>query len=181
MASDPRSYHSVNTAKADAHAISHREGSKAVRRSPLPKIALILVSGGLLWAGWKYHQIEDDTLRRVNSRVPFDTSGLKRDIAYILDKEEKLEWREGKRTVTWQVKIPASNHVYYCEWDIGFGDFRKNDGVVFLHVPLDAEDGDANNMGYILGIHDAQRGKVTLVNAIEQEAADEAYDAGREP
>ncbi len=71
--------------------------------------------------------------------------------------------------------------VYYAQWDIGFNEFRKDDAVVFLHEPFNSEDGTANNPGYIVGIHDAQKGKITLVDAIEQESADEAYDAGQQP
>jgi len=117
---------------------------------------------GHLYANYEKIQTE---LTRASAVVVHPTvkDGEVSEIGYIYDMRRDTYIREGHMNLVWFIAVPATKDRYSCSYAEGFPDFKVGDGVKIIH-PKSGEDAD---YGYIIGLHDQERGKTTAVWSID--------------
>ena len=81
------------------------------------------------------------------------------EIGYIMEKRDEIDCHKRIRRIGWRVKVPQTNSIYSCAWEIGFNDFRKHDGVKLIHRRGDEDESDwSGDIWYIVGLHGKSKG-----------------------
>jgi len=87
------------------------------------------------------------------------------EIDYIYSMRREIYIRKGTFNLVWFIAVPTTNKRYSCSYEAGFQDFAEGDGVRVIHKKdgLDPDD----YTGYVIGLHERKKGKVTEVNALD--------------
>ena len=73
--------------------------------------------------------------------------------------------RRGEWNLVWFIAVPTTNIRYSAAYTEGFQGFKIGDGVRLIHIKADVNANDYT--GYIIGLHDNERGQVANVEAID--------------
>ena len=130
-------------------------------------IATVAVAIGIVF----YQQVEVDSKRKEGRivRPTVDEESVE-EIGYINAVRRETIFREHRREVMWWVKVPSTNRTYSCSWESGYSGFSKDDGVRIIHKKEGIDTVDYS--GFIVGLHDRQRGRSTAVWAIDVDDID---------
>ena len=113
-----------------------------------------------LWRNYQGIENKSSKLRAVSVRPDID-SGSVSEIGYIFDVRRENHIRDGYRNLVWFIAVPGSGGRFSCQYVSGVDDFQVGDGVTFIHNTAHSDEGE---YGYIVGLHDKRKGKVTLVS-----------------
>lgn len=117
---------------------------------------------------WQYRLVQVETRSRENHHNPpvADADSVA-EIGYIYLRDSRLDLGKHRRDVWWQIKIPSTGEIYYCDWVDGSPDFERDDDVKLIHQRpnLDVPD----HSGYIVGLDGKHRGKYAGVWAQSEE------------
>jgi len=143
----------------------------------MPKVQVRLLIGlvvcaALFYAGYKVrnHLRIQRYLNRQSAIVVHpkigDTDAS--DFGYIYSMRRDTPIHDDELNLVWFVVVPATNVHYSCSYHAGFPDFRTGDSVRLIHTTSE----DEGDYGYIVGLHDAEHGKVTEVWNFNSDNAD---------
>lgn len=106
-------------------------------------------------------------LREKSSRVvrPSVDDESVSEIGYVYSMRRETYIREGRLNLVWFIAVPSKNTRWSCSYQAGFPDFKVGDGVRIIHKRSDVNAVDYS--GYVIGLHDKERGKVTDVWALD--------------
>jgi hypothetical protein len=117
-------------------------------------LATILLASGLFISGWSflrvYNQMNLDFKQKESWVAPpsMDQESIS-ETGYIMDVGRETNFRLREQTIWWKVKIPSTNHVYWCEWASGYSKFSKNDIITLIHKEPGSESDEES--GFIVG------------------------------
>ncbi len=136
-----------------------------MKRKYLIVLILLLVPiGGYI--GWSYYKIEQEAKKKADYKVNFvmEPSHV-RETGYIFDLRVTRDLIEHEKKILWWIKVPSTNKIYACSWESGFPEYKKDEGVILIHIPGGTD--SINWYGYIIGLHGSHKGKRTLVWALD--------------
>jgi hypothetical protein len=136
-------------------------------------LVLVLLYVGYL--SWSLYKMETTFSKLENTLVTVHMDkGEIQEIGYILDSITTRDFGKKRKNIIWWIKIPETDEVYICDWQVGFAGYQKNDGIVLIHVPHGGPNGYMDE-GYILGLHGNNKDKITAIEWIDADiVADEA-------
>jgi hypothetical protein len=76
--------------------------------------------------------------------------------------------------LVWFIVVPSENTRWSCSYQAGFPDFKVGDGVTIIHKKSAVDTVDYS--GYVIGLHEKEKGKVTDVWALDLEDLEDLVD-----
>jgi len=124
-----------------------------------------LIGGGLCYGihlALNYQKVHVKIRKEAAYRIePKVEEGSITETGYIFSMRKETSIREASFNLVWFVAVPATGERYSCSYDGGFQDFRVGDGVTLIHPKSDED--SAYQPSYIVGLHDKEQGKASLV------------------
>jgi hypothetical protein len=118
--------------------------------------------GALIYGGYSYRNhlkiqqyLDQKSAIAVHPKI---LEGDASDIGYIYSMRRDTPIHDDELNLVWFVVVPKTNAHYSCSYEEGFPHFRVGDSVTLIHTTSDEADD-----GYIVGLHDQERGKTTMV------------------
>lgn len=128
--------------------------------------ARLLIGVGLcvasMYAGYSYRNhlkiqryLDQESAIVVHPKI---LEGDASDAGYIYSMRRDTPIHDDELNLVWFVVVPSTNAHYSCSYEGGFPGFQVGDSVTLIHTTRDEADD-----GYIVGLHDHERGKATMV------------------
>jgi hypothetical protein len=92
---------------------------------------------------------------------PVTNSGDVTEIGYVFSMRRDRDIREGSWNLVWFIATPEKGVRYSCKYEEGFQGFKVGDGVKIIRKNIDLA--DAPEDAYIVGLHDNEQGKASIV------------------